>query len=177
MNKTTKGAIAAVVAAALLAGGAQTIASWNDSESVDAGTITAGQLRLDPVAGSPTWVDTTTDPDTTITDIGAFRVVPGDNLVYTAQFTVVAEGDNLSASLSVDPASISGDATLITESTVTVAVLGPGGTPLPAVTDANDGEVITAQVTFDFPFGPATNLSQTDTVNLTGLTLVLQQTT
>lgn len=174
MNKTTKGAIAAAIAAALLAGGAQTIASWNDSESVDAGTITAGQLSLEPVLESSQWVDTSTDE--VITDIGEFRVVPGDNLVYTTQFTVRAEGDNLAATLAVDPSSIAGGATLIDESDVTVTVLDAVGVALPTVTEANDNAVITAQVTFDFPFEPATNDSQTDTLDLSGLSLVLTQT-
>lgn len=171
MKKMSKGALAAAAAALLLVGGAGTIAFWNDSETVDAGTITAGELALEPGEAAATWTDTTTD--TPIDDIGDFLVVPGDNLVYEATFVVTAQGDNLEATLEVDESSITGD--LPAESTMTVEVLGADG-PLSAITEANDGETITAQITFDFPYEEATNDSQTTDVDLSGLVLTLEQT-
>jgi alternate signal-mediated exported protein len=172
MNKLTKGAVAAVLAAGLLVGGTQTIAYWTDEEAVDGGTINAGALSLEPGVTPGTWTDTVNA--TVIPSIAAFLVVPGDNLVYEATFVVNAEGDNLGATLQVDDASITGD--LLTESTITVTVLDSLGAPLPTITEANDGETITAQVEFDFPFASATNASQTDSVDLSGLVLDLVQT-
>jgi alternate signal-mediated exported protein len=171
MNKITKGALAAAIAAGLLVGGAQTIAYWTDEEAVNAGTINAGALSMAPAAAG-TWTDTVNAAP--IPSIAAFQVVPGDNLVYEATFVVDAEGDNLSATLDVDDASITG--ALLAESTVTVTVLDALGAAVPAITEANDGATITARVTFDFPFAAATNASQTDAVDLTGLTLDLVQT-
>jgi alternate signal-mediated exported protein len=46
MNSTTKGSLAAVVAALLLTGGAGTLAYWNDTENVPGGPISSGQLDL-----------------------------------------------------------------------------------------------------------------------------------
>ena len=171
MNKTTKGALAAATAAALLIGGAGTLAFWSDSDSVDAGTITAGKLSLTPVAAAATWTDT--HDSSTISDIASFRVVPGDKLVYEAGFTVNADGDNLEAALDVDDASVSG--ALLDESSVNVAVTDSGGSAIDAITPAQDGETITARVTFDFPYAAATNDSQQQAVDLSGLRLTLTQ--
>jgi alternate signal-mediated exported protein len=41
MNSTTKGSLAAVVAALLLTGGAGTLAYWNDTENVPGGPISS----------------------------------------------------------------------------------------------------------------------------------------
>lgn len=171
MNKTTKGALAAATAAALLVGGAGTLAFWSDSDNVDAGTIAAGELSLAPAAASPTWTDT--HDGATISDIASFRVVPGDNLVYEAAFTVNAEGDNLDATLDIDEASVSG--ALLDESSVDVAVTDASGSPIAAITPAQDGETITATVTFDFPYAAATNVSQQQAADLSGIRLALTQ--
>lgn len=50
MNKTTKGALAAGAAGILLLGGAGSYALWSDAETVQGGTITAGNLDISPVA-------------------------------------------------------------------------------------------------------------------------------
>ncbi|MDO9380338.1 MAG: alternate-type signal peptide domain-containing protein [Nocardioidaceae bacterium] len=178
MKKSTKGAIAAGAAAVLLVGGAGSLAFWSDSEGVDGGTITSGRLTITPAGTpAPTWTDETTG--TAIPDIGAFRIVPGDSLTYTADFVVEAVGDNLAATIEVDDDSITGSPTLLAETTQSVQVLD-GGAALTAITEAQDGDTVTAEVTFTFPYAAATNASQSttaalQTVDLTGLTLDLNQ--
>jgi len=105
MNRLAKGAIATAAGGALLLGGAGTFALWNDAldHSVDQ-SITAGQLRFaetDPVDGG--WyldaAGSTALPDT-------FTMVPGDTVYFVGAVNLLAQGDNLSATLGMDPGSI-----------------------------------------------------------------------
>lgn len=98
MNKATKGAIAAGAAGILLAGGAGTFALWTDSDTVNAGTVSTGALSM--TVGDGMWTETAT-PAVEIIDIANFEIVPGDSLTYTTAITVVAEGENLQAELTV----------------------------------------------------------------------------
>ena len=96
MNKLLKGSIAGAAGVALLIGGAGTFALWNDTAAIDGGTITAG--TLDVATGDGAW----SDQFGGIESINSYRIVPGDTLTYKTLVTVVAEGDNLSAELSVN---------------------------------------------------------------------------
>ena len=62
MNKTTKGAIAAAAAGALLLGGIGSLAYWTDSDPVGGGTFTAGSLSLTPLSTCDTWNLDTAEP-------------------------------------------------------------------------------------------------------------------
>ena len=75
MNSTTKGSLAAVVAALLLTGGAGTLAYWNDTENVPAARSRRAQLDLlgTPACGAG-WV---LDGGATLTNQ---LIVPGDTL-------------------------------------------------------------------------------------------------
>ena len=53
MNNKTKGLVAGLAGAAVLAGGS-TFALWSDSDSVDGGAITAGNLDVAAI-GTPAW--------------------------------------------------------------------------------------------------------------------------
>lgn len=164
MNKYTKGSIAAGAGLILLLGGAGTFMSWNDNEDVTGGPVTAGQLRVDAV-GEATW----TVNGETVSDITGFRIVPGDTVIYTVPMTVTAEGNNLTADLSLSPAAIApvdegdlADETLVSvlnesavlELTTSTGLATPNGdgtylidagaTPL--------SETVQAQVTLAFPF-------------------------
>ncbi|PFG40442.1 alternate signal-mediated exported protein [Georgenia soli] len=111
MNNKTKGALAGVAGVAILAGGT-TFALWSDSDKVDGGEITSGNLDVAALGGD--WYDTSADRadrDTTvpfsgvsahkITSIGSYRVVPEDTLQMVQGLDIGLEGDNLQASLKV----------------------------------------------------------------------------
>lgn len=100
MNKAIKGSIAAGAAGLLLLGGAGTLAQWKDSTDIDAGKVTAGQLRL-ALGTDGAWNDWTSKSAVPITDISSFRIVPGDTLIYTTTATINAEGNNLAGTLTV----------------------------------------------------------------------------
>ncbi|WP_426246453.1 alternate-type signal peptide domain-containing protein [Nocardioides sp. LHG3406-4] len=180
MNKITKGALAAVVAAVLLLGGAGTLAFWTDSQDVDAGSISTGHLSMVAVPGDTgTWTDITDGGSAAISDLAAFNMAPGDTLQYARTFTIDAEGDNLTAGLSTSaltpPAS---DLAAWVSSTVSTS-----GTAAPAVvTSADDGATITVLV--DVAFDPATpgkvanggvNAGDDDGLDLSSLTINLDQ--
>lgn len=98
MNKLVKGSIAGAAGVALLLGGAGTLALWNDSASINAGTVTSGVLDVANAAPG-TW-----SPDLDL-------IVPGDTVVYTDTLEVTATGDNLSATVTTNIASITNNIT------------------------------------------------------------------
>ncbi|MGB6039826.1 MAG: alternate-type signal peptide domain-containing protein, partial [Gordonia sp. (in: high G+C Gram-positive bacteria)] len=97
MNKATKGALAAAAAAAILAGGAGTMAAWNSTApGTGGGTITAGSMTVtqQPDTGGWAWAD-----GTPIADITTIKIVPGQSVKYTAIYNVELIGTNLKADL------------------------------------------------------------------------------
>ncbi|MBD8043069.1 alternate-type signal peptide domain-containing protein [Arthrobacter sp. Sa2BUA2] len=98
MNKMAKGALATGVGVALLLGGGGTLAVWNQSQVVKAGTIVAGDLNL--VAGEGAWTNAAGTP----VDPASYKVVPGDVLTYTQELDVTLVGDLMEAKLSLDGA-------------------------------------------------------------------------
>jgi len=173
MNKLVKGSIAGAAGIALLLGGAGTLALWNDSSSIADSTVKSGQLTLDSTAG--TW---NTNPA---------LWVPGDSFEYTTTLAIVATGDNLDATLSVDEGSISSSSSeLLAALDIDVVPVGA----LPAGITANlDGTFAVAaqtagtyslpvKVTVTFPSTVGDVVgdeAQDETVNLAALAFVLQQ--
>lgn len=172
MNKTAKGAAALAAAAALLLGGAGTYALWNDTESLDGGAVAAGELKI-TAATAGVWRDVSGGGAGTVIDIATFLVVPGDTLTYTAGATVLAKGDNLSATLTADPTSVTGDPELLADMAITTAVR-VGGALVPTITEANDGQTVQTVVTLAFDEA-STNVTQLQDLDLADLELVLQQ--
>src|SRR5688500_9753810 len=127
MNKLVKGAIAGAAGIALLMGGAGSLALWNDSAAITDASVASGTLTLGATAG--TW---TGNPA---------LMVPGDSATYTSTVTITAKGTNLLSRLSIDPASITGTASLVSNLNTTFT-LGTvtGGTLTPA--GANTFEVV-----------------------------------
>lgn len=167
MNKLTKSAIAGAAGIALLLGGAGSLAYWNDSATVSSTTINAGSLSVAIDAGA-SW-------DNTITEW-----VPGDTATYTADLTVVAEGDNIKADLTFDEASI-GTGPLASALDITFAA----GTLPAGVTAGAAGTYhivgagtysIPVTVTVSFPFGATVdNTTQSGSVDLTGVKFQVTQ--
>ncbi|MBO3665104.1 alternate-type signal peptide domain-containing protein [Microbacterium stercoris] len=155
MNKSTKGALAITAAAVLLLGGGGTLAYWTATAEVEGGAITHGTLGLTAGACDATWFHA--DGGTVSTDAAAL-VVPGDQVGKTCTFTIDATGDHLAATLSV-PSTLVWTGTDGTSFTSTVAATyAVGGTAIAdggVITDADDGQTLTATVLVDIPFGDA----------------------
>lgn len=170
MNKSTKGAIAAGAAAVLLLGGAGSLAYWNAEGDIAGGTIAAGELKLtDPTPGAWTLNG---DP---VTNLSTVRVVPGDELEYTASWEIAATGDNLKAAVDVTGFSASGS--LASAVTLTDTYLVGGSAPAGnEITSADDGETLAATIGVDFPFGTsADNATQTLSLDLSDVKVALTQ--
>lgn len=110
MKKSTTGIVAGALGLGLLAGGS-TFALWSDTEVVNAGKITAGNLDVsisdqewtDISNDAPGSVDRAAAPEgVAIPDIEDFLTVPGDTLHMSQEIRVVLTGDNIAANLTFD---------------------------------------------------------------------------
>jgi alternate signal-mediated exported protein len=171
MNSTTKGSLAAAVAALLLTGGAGTLAFWNDTQTVPGGPFTSGQLKLGAPACGAGWV---LDGGTTFT---TQLIVPGDVLTKTCTIDLVAKGEHLGADLGIGTAAFAAPNALTAQLTPSAAFTVNGATRN-HVTDADDtgtGEIVaTISVTFNGP--AATNASQNLTATLNSIAVSATQT-
>lgn len=181
MNKFAKGSLAAGAGLVLLLGGAGTLAYWNDSAEITGGTINAGTLDLTAVGGQ--W----TQGATQIDDIAQWSMVPGDELSYTADLALVAQGDNIQGTIVLDESfvEITGGADQID-----VSFDVAEGTTLPDGIEYQDetftfsgpaGESayeIPVQVTVSFPFDEDAeqNASKGAVVDLENISFVATQT-
>lgn len=175
MNKSIKGALAAGAAAVLLLGGAGSLAFWTDSETVDGGTINAGQMTL----SAPDCTTATGSHDWQLDDgtpfvPGATEVVPGDSISKVCDMSLVLEGEHIGATLEIDDTNIAGDDTLATELTADATFTVDGAAYAPITAPGTHAVRATITVTFDGP--GATNASMDDTVNLDAVTVTATQT-
>jgi len=99
MKRTTKGAIAVGAATLLLLGGGGTFALWNDSATLNAGTVESGHLTVDTAFAAGVWKDANNVTFNPLTDLA----VPGDVLTYTTTVEIDAEGKNLEFTAFIDP--------------------------------------------------------------------------
>lgn len=173
MNKTIKGLAALVVAGLLLLAGYGTYALWSDSETLNGGSLSSGQLAFEGATPGE-WRDASEGaPGELIPDIATFQIVPGDVLTYTLTRTVRASGDNLIATLAADPASVTGDPELLANVAVSTGITVDGAAA-GAITESNDGQEVVVTVTFDFDEG-STNATQLQSLDLSALELTLTQ--
>lgn len=180
MKKSTKAAVATGTAAFLLLGGAGTVAFWSDSDIVDGGSVTSGSLTLDAVGCDAEWVHTN---GSAIGD-DVVTIVPGDVITKDCTFTVGAVGDNLEASLTT-PDTVEYDVTPTPDAETSTLSLDVdaayvlGGDPVATVTEADNGETLTATLTVTFPFGDVDAVNANDTQEITAaledLTVSLEQ--
>ena len=98
MKKSTKGALAAGVAAVLLLGGAGTLAFWNDTDTLDGGTIESGSLTLSDVDCADTWTEGA--------DADVQLLVPGDTVTKACTGDLTLTGDHIEATVTLDDASV-----------------------------------------------------------------------
>ncbi|GGF98122.1 hypothetical protein GCM10007304_10120 [Rhodococcoides trifolii] len=178
MNKTTKGALAAGAAAVLLLGGAGSFALWQDQETVNEGTITAGILDIAPLAAGQ-WFDVSPDQTRVAIDpAGAFRMVPGDVLEYNATFTVTATGKNLTATINGVPGTVvyGGGLTATNAPVVTTATIGTTTLANNAITSADTGKTVSVKSTLTFDKATGGQIGQNGTVNLASYQVAVQQT-
>jgi alternate signal-mediated exported protein len=172
MNSTTKGSLAAAVAALLLTGGAGTLAYWSDTENVPGGPLSSGQLDLGAPACGAGWV---LDGGTTLTNQ---LMVPGDVLTKTCTINLIARGEHLGADLTIGTAAFAAQNPLTNELTPT-ATFTVNGANRTHITDADDtgatNEIVaTIGVTFNGP--AATNASQNLTATLNTIAVTATQT-
>ncbi|WP_433610366.1 alternate-type signal peptide domain-containing protein [Prescottella agglutinans] len=170
MNKKTKGAIAAGAAALLLAGGAGTFAAWNDTQSVTGGTINSGQLKFDGPTAAGTWYDGATE----ITNVAAYRIVPGQTLTYKASPKIIAEGNNLSATITATAGNQSGALAQYLE--IGTPVVTGNGVTNGTITAAPGSRTLSVSVPVTFKGDTAGTDGQNAQAVLGDITLNLQQT-
>lgn len=183
-NTTTKkgavkGTVAAAAGIAVLLGGAGTFALWNQSGNVGSVDNAIGSLTAD-FGDSLTWTDQTAGDGQghTITDINAFRMVPGDVVVGEVGITGDAVGQNLKAIAELDytadnlPSTVDATVSLINTSTKA---------PVDAIVGTDEGTdfAVTARVTLKFDEeaqgegGAIGSMGQT--INLSDINVKLQQ--
>ena len=166
MKKSTKGALAAVAGAALLLGGATTLAFWTDEATVDGGTLESGSITLGEVTCGG-WKHTEDDADVT-------NIVPGDTVYNECQTALTLEGDHIGATLEIDEASIpEGD--LATELDASVELRDATGDQIEAVTEEGTTN-LTARIEVVFDGPGSTNASQSGTAVLDAISLTATQT-
>ncbi|QIK76767.1 alternate-type signal peptide domain-containing protein [Nocardioides piscis] len=168
MNKSTKGLIAAAAGVTLLTGVGGTFANWSENKAAAPGSVTAGHLNLTVDAGS--WKDVTiSGSPVSITDVAAFRMVPGDVLQYKTIVTPDMVGDNLKATLT---ATLPAEAGTLAGAVTTTSVFDDSGLATRQLDESNDTAVgITVTVTM-----PAdTTTGEDQTLDLSDLTVDLVQ--
>ena len=190
MNKLLVSAIAGAAGLTLLIGGAGTFALWNSSASLTGGTITGGTLLVADNATAGVWKS-----GATVITLSSYRIVPCDTLTFTKTVDITATGDNLVATLAVDPATIAPTtattaadvrlAAYITKN-AQLAITGAGITgasPTFTITPTATGvsaRTATVTVTLVFPKNATAgfeNDAKLGSVNLGALAVTLLQTT
>ena len=155
MNRSTKGALAAAAAGALLLGGAGSLAYWTGAEDVPGGTFTSGYLRINDVnCATASWkLDGGTD-------YTSQRLVPGDQLTKTCDFTIDGVGDHMTVTLDTATPGWSSSNALTTDLSVAATFVGATSGTLadPAVVEKDETVTATITVTFDTASGNETNV-------------------
>jgi alternate signal-mediated exported protein len=176
MRKSTKGALAAGAAGALLLGGAGSLAYWQSTQTITGGDINSGHLalvtdvtntgcagwRLDTAGGSTSYNDG--DP-----------LVPGDVLTNVCTYTISASGNHLRATVGVDAPNFSGtDGDFGGALSADVSNVKVNGISATSLTSADDGDALTATITVTFDSTAGNSTEDLATV-LDDLTLTADQ--
>ncbi|MCW2787226.1 MAG: alternate-type signal peptide protein [Marmoricola sp.] len=176
MNKSSKGALAAVAAGVVLLGGAGSLAYWTDSATVTGGSINSGKLTLTDsttgtCASAPWKLDGAESPAGATFVPGTDTVVPGDVPTKQCSCTVGAVGTHLRANL----AATGGAATGTLASALTASgTFQVNGTTVSSITSANNGQTLTATISATFQPG-ADNTTQLKSASLSGFVVTASQ--
>lgn len=175
MSRTTKSVVAVGAGLLLLTAAGGTFAQWSETQTIDGGTVTAGHLDMAVTPGI--WYDTTGAAETEITDMTAFRIVPGDTLEYRATIDPDLVGDNLEATLESDLSTASGE---LADFVTTEATLGGAATQTLTPENTGGGETFDAVVTVEMPYGEGTvtdpDGGEDTSLDLSSMTISLVQT-
>ncbi len=164
MNKLVKGSVAAAAGIALLMGGAGSLALWNDSVAVSAGTVSSG--TLDVSSGTPgSW-----SPNLA-------KIVPGDTVVYTQVLDLSATGDNLKATVSSNIGTITNNITGSTATSTFVVKNSANAVvaPTAGVYTLNGQYTVEVTITVAFDSGTSGLTGQNASVNLSTLAVTVTQ--
>lgn len=180
MKKITKATIAAAAAGVLLVTGAGTVALWQQLETVEAGTVDTGHLKL-TVDDNGVWTDVSSGGDGVPFDPATEQIVPGDVVAYTQTVRIDAEGKNIQGALSVGtlkalPEALQDEVELGLEIDGTAAGLSQSGN---VISFAEEGVYqVPVKITVTFPAGTAAstpNDTMDQPIDLNALTLTLDQ--
>jgi alternate signal-mediated exported protein len=177
MKKATKGALAATAGAAILLGGAGTLAAWTDSRTITGGSITSGHLAIVTDAtntGCAPWkLDDGEQAPYTYTS--GNPIVPGDVLTRSCAYTVRASGNHLRATVGISAVNFSGtNGDFGGKLSASVSAVKLNGTPVTSFTETDNGGTLTATVTVTFN-GAADNSTQNLSAIFDNLTLTANQ--
>ena len=163
MRTSLKAALAGVAGAGLLLGGAGSLAFWNDTQTEDGGTVTAGTLNLLDRECTG-WLSDPANENSTVALFESFLMVPGTKLTQTCTYGIKVEGV-LDAELSVnndfnDDGSVLGqEITVKPVFTVEDGVGTVAGAPDVngkwTFDEGDTGKVLRAVITVELPFGAA----------------------
>ncbi len=182
MKKSSKGAVAAAAAGVLLLGGAGSLAFWSATDTVNGVSVAAGELKLSAATctgwkfdGSEVTANKAYVPATD-------KIVPGDVLTQSCDYTITAKGEHLRATLLASQGAAPSDLTpYLTTPFPTLKYKTPGpnstavaGDNVGDITESADGSVITAEIKLTFD-GSAPNASQTLTGGVDNFTLTFTQ--
>ncbi|RZU67073.1 alternate signal-mediated exported protein [Microterricola gilva] len=173
MKKITKAAIAGTVGAALLVGGAGSLAFWTDTATGPQIDIQSGQLDLGTV-GTGTWTIQQSAAGVSPAQAAAVtfapasdKIVPGDVLTTTVSVPVTLDGKNIKAKFDVAvKALVAGNATATAADTALITALNTGGVKVTKIngtavaagtTSANltAGATVPVEISVTFPWGTA----------------------
>lgn len=158
MKKITSAAVAATLGAALLLGGAGTLAYWSDTKTSESQTISSGNLQMDVATGQNWTIKRAAGSAAPVAFVpGTDKIVPGDVLTQTVNVPVKLVGKNIAARLTVNTPNLTG----ALKDDATVAVTNINGTAIAAgaassvILGATDASSVPVTVTVTFPFGTA----------------------
>lgn len=173
MNHMMKGAIAGATGIALLMGGFGTYAVWSDSENLAANGVQSGQLNIDTSAGTYDDDSTAAAGDWSASD----KMVPGDVVTYTQEFTIKGDGKNLEGTISYTEPSLTSTFSPNLDYSVEVTSSSATVTETTANNFKFDDEfgtaTLTAVVTYELPSstGGTTNQNKAATLPAAAFTI------
>jgi alternate signal-mediated exported protein len=180
MNRTTKGALAAGAAGALLLGGAGTLAYWHDNQDVGTAQIRTGSLTL----GAPVCADSENAQGLHGWQLdngapyvpGTTRLVPGDSISKVCDLPLTLVGEHIGADLAIDDAELTSPSSpSLVDELHPSATFTINGDQVTSVTEAGV-YTVRATVSVEFTGAAATNASQDGDVDLDKIDITATQT-